>query len=454
MARRTVITAATLSTVGLVAAIALTHTATAATTPAAAPPPAPAAEAPPAGISAEHFAALQRDLRLTPAQAKARLATDRKAGDVQALYQATRVKGYAGTFVESDGSLVVNVTSAAAGASARAQGARVRVVKRSEADLNALVKRLDGARRPAGVVAWNTDVAGNGIVVQATTGSADAVRAWLKAKKYDTTAVRVETTAEAPRPLIDVVGGAPYRIGGSRCSVGFSVGGGFVTAGHCGAQGARTTGPSGVFAGSSFPGNDYAFVRVDAGNRLLPQVIGQNNSRVTVTGSTQAAVGTTVCRSGSTTGWHCGVIQAFNASVRYPQGTVSGLIRTTVCAEPGDSGGSLLAGTQAQGLTSGGSGNCRTGGTTFFQPVNEPLQVFGLSLATAGATPPVNPPPTTRPPAQPTQPPAAGTAWAPGRIFLAGSTATFGGATFRCRQSHRAQIGWEPPNVPALWTRV
>ena len=64
----------------------------------------------------------------------------------------------------------------------------------------------------------------------------------------------------------------------------------------------------------------------------------------------------------------------------YPQGVVSGLIRTNVCAEPGDSGGPLFAGTAAIGLTSGGSGNCTTGGTTFFQPVTEALSVYGLRV--------------------------------------------------------------------------
>jgi streptogrisin D len=73
-------------------------------------------------------------------------------------------------------------------------------------------------------------------------------------------------------------------------------------------------------------------------------------------------------------------VTALNATVNYPQGTVTGLIRTTVCAEPGDSGGSLYAGTSALGLTSGGSGNCSSGGTTFFQPVTEPLSVFGVSV--------------------------------------------------------------------------
>ena len=66
--------------------------------------------------------------------------------------------------------------------------------------------------------------------------------------------------------------------------------------------------------------------------------------------------------------------------MNYAEGRVTGLIRTTVCAEPGDSGGSLFSGTTAYGLTSGGSGNCRTGGVTYFQPVTEALSVYGVSV--------------------------------------------------------------------------
>ena len=70
-----------------------------------------------------------------------------------------------------------------------------------------------------------------------------------------------------------------------------------------------------------------------------------------------------------------------NVSVRYQGGgTVRGMIQTDVCAEGGDSGGPLYDGTKAIGLTSGGSGDCRTGGVTFFQPVREAAQVYGVSL--------------------------------------------------------------------------
>ena len=59
---------------------------------------------------------------------------------------------------------------------------------------------------------------------------------------------------------------------------------------------------------------------------------------------------------------------------------VNGLIQTNVCAEPGDSGGSLYSGSTALGLTSGGSGDCTSGGTTFFQPVTAALSAYGVTI--------------------------------------------------------------------------
>ena len=75
-------------------------------------------------------------------------------------------------------------------------------------------------------------------------------------------------------------------------------------------------------------------------------------------------------RSGCTTQVHDGTVTGLDATVNYGNGDiVNGLIQTDVCAEPGDSGGSLFDGDTALGLTSGGSGDCTSGGETFFQPV-------------------------------------------------------------------------------------
>jgi streptogrisin C len=103
-----------------------------------------------------------------------------------------------------------------------------------------------------------------------------------------------------------------------------------------------------------------------------------------VRGSAEAPIGASICRSGSTTGWHCGTVLGKNETVNYSSGeTVHELTRTSVCAEPGDSGGSYISGDQAQGVTSGGWGDCSGGGETWYQPVNEILAAYGLTLHTA-----------------------------------------------------------------------
>ncbi|WP_238008237.1 alpha-lytic protease prodomain-containing protein [Dactylosporangium sp. AC04546] len=409
---------------------------------------APATEAAPPGIAPAVFSAMQRDLHLTPTQARTRLANEDRAARTQQVLRKTLGGTYGGTWLSPDaGTVTVAITDNAQERFVRALGAVPFVVARSEAQLDAAVATLDrhSAAAPRTVKGWYADLATNSVVVLSSTGDAGG---FLAASGVDRAAVRVEKTSEDPRPYIDVIGGNAYYIGsGTRCSVGFSVNGGFVTAGHCGTTGARTTQPGGTFRGSSFPGNDYAWVQVDAGNTPRGLVNNYSGGSVAVAGSTEAAVGASVCRSGSTTGWRCGTIQQKNASVTYSQGTVTGLVRSNACAEPGDSGGSWMSGSQAQGVTSGGSGNCTSGGTMYYQPVNEILQAYGLTLVTSGGGTPT-------PTATSTSSPPQGGTWAPYTNYATGATVTYGGTTYRCLQGHTSQVGWEPPNVPALWSAV
>ncbi|MFC7472006.1 S1 family peptidase [Actinomadura keratinilytica] len=132
---------------------------------------------------------------------------------------------------------------------------------------------------------------------------------------------------------------------------------------------------------SSFPGNDYGIIRHSNPSAADGRVSLYNGGYQEITGAGNASVGQSVQRSGSTTGLHGGSVTGLNATVNYgADGIVSGLIQTNVCAEPGDSGGALFAGSTALGLTSGGSGNCSSGGTTFFQPVTEALSAYGVSI--------------------------------------------------------------------------
>ncbi|GAA2219708.1 hypothetical protein GCM10009850_121240 [Nonomuraea monospora] len=190
----------------------------------------------------------------------------------------------------------------------------------------------------------------------------------------------------------DIRGGDTFVVEGKgRCTVAFTVRrgttGGFLTAGRCGESGdIALTGyggtPIGVFQASSYPGDDYAWVSLDPGWTPRGTVVALGAERA-VRGSAPAAVGASVCQASPVAGWHCGTVQQRNATVSYPDGTVTGLVRTSVCAEPGTWGAPFLSGDQAQGITSGGTDNCATGGSTFFQPVAEALSAYGLTLVTS-----------------------------------------------------------------------
>ncbi|MFC9944616.1 S1 family peptidase [Streptomyces pratensis] len=188
-----------------------------------------------------------------------------------------------------------------------------------------------------------------------------------------------------------IAGGQAIYAGGGRCSLGFNVRSGStyyaLTAGHCteiGSTWYTNSGQSttlGTRTGSSFPVNDYGIIRHASSAAADGRVYLYNGSYQDITSAANARVGQAVKRSGSTTGVHSGTVTGLNATVNYGGGdVVYGMIQTNVCAEPGDSGGSLFAGTTALGLTSGGSGNCSSGGTTFFQPVTEALSAYGVSV--------------------------------------------------------------------------
>jgi streptogrisin C len=360
-----------LVTAGTVAALTMPATATA---PTAVP------------VAGTLLDAMQRDLGLTKEQALDRLQLESAAQRTESTLRDALADSFGGAYFDSaTGKLVVGVTDAARSEQVRAAGAEVRQVAFSTKQLNGVVDGLNAgkAQAPKSVTGWYASNKQNAVVVTVKPGAAAEAAQFAQAAGVPAEAVKVVESQEQPRTLMDVVGGNAYYIGsGARCSVGFAVEGGFVSAGHCGGTGDTTTEPSGTFEGSSFPGDDHSFISVGTDDSPQAAVNDYNGGTVAVAGSTEASEGASICRSGSTTGWHCGTLEAKNQSVQYEQGTVEGLTRTDVCAEPGDSGGSFISGDQAQGMTSGGSGDCTSGGTTYFQPVNEALSAYGVSLLT------------------------------------------------------------------------
>jgi streptogrisin C len=346
-------------------------------------------------------------LQETPARASAAVAAHDRLADRLGSRLGDRATG--GAYVDKSGDLVVTVTTAAAARQVRASGAESRRVDDSSARLERVHQRLDRFSRRAGagaVQGWYVDVPDNSVVVSAAEGAHNkATRKFLdKARSFGDT-VRIERTAADATPAAYLYGGQQVAMSnGYVCSNGFNArlsSGAYVmlTAGHC-AEGYQTFSRNGVTIGGtrgySFPGNDYASVNINDPSYWNPQaaVDMYNGYARPVVGYSSAPVGSSLCKSGRTTGWTCGVIQAYNQTVNYGGGDiVYGLVRHSACVEQGDSGGSNLTGNYAQGLSSGGAlyqqGNRLVCGqkvgqpnVSYYQPVGEALSAYGATLLT------------------------------------------------------------------------
>ncbi|WP_435273148.1 S1 family peptidase [Streptomyces parvulus] len=321
-----------------------------------------------------------------------------KAADASDL--ASRLAGmlgdaFAGSYYDSgDQQLVVNVVAGDDNqvvVEAKKAGADVREVENSMGELRGGATTLRSQAAVPGT-SWAIDPRTNKILV-----TADST---VTGEKWD----RLESTVQGLGSGMATLkksagtfrtfasGGDAIFGGGARCSLGFNVTAGdgapaFLTAGHCGvaaeqwsdAQGGQ---PIGTVDQAVFPGEgDFALVRYDDPATEAPSEVNLGDQTVPIAQAADATVGQQVFRMGSTTGLADGQVLGLDATVNYPEGTVTGLIQTDVCAEPGDSGGSLFTQDgQAIGLTSGGSGDCTAGGETFFQPVTTALEAVGATL--------------------------------------------------------------------------
>ncbi|MFE0256842.1 S1 family peptidase [Streptomyces sp. NPDC059010] len=324
-----------------------------------------------------------------------------KAGDASDL--ASQLAGmlgeaFAGSYYDAESKqLVVNVVPGDNNnviVQAKKAGAKVREVENSLAELKSGAQTLKSEATIPGT-AWAVDPRTNKILVTAdstvTGDNWDQLESTVDS--LGSGMATVKKSAGTFKTFLS--GGDAIFAGGARCSAGFNVTAGdgspaFLTAGHCGVaaeQWSDTEGgqPIATVDQATFPGDgDFALVKYDDPATEAPSEVNLGQQTLAISQAADAEVGQQVLRMGSTTGLNDGQVTGLDATVNYPEGTVTGLIQTDVCAEPGDSGGSLF--TQdglAIGLTSGGSGDCTAGGETFFQPVTTALEAVGATLGDA-----------------------------------------------------------------------
>jgi streptogrisin D len=324
---------------------------------------------------------------VTPAAEPAALSLA-KAGKLASSLTSDLGKNAAGTYYDAKNkNLVVNVLDEASARAVESAGAKAKIVENSLAELKSAQSTIKSDSTPG--TSWVIDPASNKLVVTADrTVTGDKLDKVTKLVKGLGGKAELKQTKSEFKPFI-AGGDAISDPSIGRCSLGFNVVKDgepyFITAGHC-TEAITTWSDSdgnviGENADSQFPGNDFGLVKYSSNVDHPSEVDLYDGSTQPITQAGDATVGESVQRSGSTTQVHDGTVTGLDATVDYGNGdVVEGLIQTDVCAEPGDSGGPLFDGDTALGLTSGGSGDCTSGGETFFQPVPEALSTFGAEI--------------------------------------------------------------------------
>lgn len=147
-----------------------------------------------------------------------------------------------------------------------------------------------------------------------------------------------------------------------------------ITAGHCNPNIPATGGANspgvyelvgdavgaqlGSFQKSVLGNQDYSIVSIndnvrDRFNNNLVRV--PNAAPVAISGVATPVVGAPVCKSGSRTGFSCGVVNAVDQVVQVGDRQLTQSFSANICALPGDSGGPIITGTQALGISSASS---------------------------------------------------------------------------------------------------
>ena len=379
----------------------------------------PVVQSPADQLPRELVEAVQRDLKISPQEYLDRAARAQVLSAYASDFRASRPADFAGAWIGPDGNAVVAVTSPAAAQAVAKDGyatAQSPVsadgLEKSLADLNSWIAGLPREISEQ-INGTAIDFIDNQIVIDLANspiGSAlnlPTLLANIKVilspggnKPVDPTPMGGDTYVTTSGPIAD----APAT-DISICSFGFNAvdsSGAAVnlTAGHCNPNKATGSGGApvylpdpadisrstqiGSFDRSSLgaeDGLDWSVIALnDAGIASgldRPTVRGANGSTVTVTGTAAPVIGAPVCKSGQSSSFTCGVVAADRVETQlYMEDGTSRTVRgfaSTACTLAGDSGGAIVTGTLALGITSGSN----SGGAPDCNEANLALAQYG-----------------------------------------------------------------------------
>ncbi|MBD0324130.1 MAG: protease [Aldersonia sp.] len=367
----------------------------------ASPAPGQIVQSRPEQLPRELTDAIVRDLRISPAEYLDRAARAQQLGTYAQDFRADRPDEFSGAWLDEDGHPIIAVTTDAAAQAAAEDGYLTKRTPISAADLERAAADLTGWVRSlprAAALEINSiaiDVLNSQIVVDIANSPLGR-------------ALNLPTLIANVKVMLSPGGGGPVQrgpMGGDTyisaktslrdsalteiavCSFGFNStdarGNALnISAGHCdpniaeGTSGAAVYVPDlrdlpaspqvGTFFRSTLgdpatDGLDYSVIRLNdraSGTTLFgPAIRGANGTTLNITGTAEPVIGAPVCKSGQTSAFTCGVVaverveaelHTFEGQTRLARG-----FATTACTLAGDSGGAIVSGTLALGITSG-----------------------------------------------------------------------------------------------------
>jgi hypothetical protein len=326
---------------------------------------------------------------------------DRKNNRQESYQRIAAESATDGAYFDGE-TLTVMVNDATTAATVQAAGLTARTGL-GENDLkNIVAAAAQVAGTSPGLVSLAPDLKGQRVVATVADNAPEALIGALEAMPH----IVIEK-GESARLTADVVPGRDMN--GAGCTLGFPATGAdgnnlLLTVGHCVVGSPKiydeANNQIGQGVSSDFypgiPSRDIGLVDLDPEDTGQPFIDTRGGvGNAVILGADKQPIGTDVCKTGRSTGWTCGVIQAYDVTVdypaRYPRFTrVSGLVQSSFCAREGDSGGPVLGtGNLAQGMVSGGStgGTCTfnsgSPSTSFYQPLVDAASRYGVTLRTA-----------------------------------------------------------------------
>ncbi|MGW6375510.1 S1 family peptidase, partial [Rhodococcus sp. NPDC055112] len=237
---------------------------------------------------------------------------------------------------------------------------------------------------------WTPPKTAGKVTMKATFSGRDGVTGSTTTQQVTVTTTAPTTTKPTPAPDA-ITGGTGYDAGNWFCSFGFNGTDGDgnavnISAGHCDPDPAHPGDSDvsdsdrfrlGIFEKSVVDGGDYTVIKISdtAAHRFKNNFINTyGGDPLPITGTADPVVGAPVCKSGMMTHFICGKITNINMNLDNGELTVPNAFVSKLCTIRGDSGGPIVTGTKALGITSSGAvGECNGSSRVWAQPINSIL---------------------------------------------------------------------------------